>query len=492
MNFDWNDNLTCSFTNEEFTPDSLDRAKYAEYLTNYLKNYKNESYVFNINSPWGSGKTYFIKRWANTLAEKHPVIYFNSWKHDNNNEPLVLILSEIIKGLRILISGNTEKLNELQNKTVTVLKRVAPTLCKGVFQKLTGTSFDELVGNGQADEEESGDNKVGGELGAALAQALLDLHDEQAQAIESLKNEVELILEDVLTNDESERRKRRPMYVFIDELDRCRPTFAIELLEVIKHIFDIPKIIFVIATDTEQLQHSIKAVYGNDFAAEKYLMRFFNRSFSLPQPSQKEFLSNHRSFELISERLSSTSNLCLYEFTFDINVALVAYIFENLGIDLRTADQIIERVNSVLLNHESEKGVMLLIFLEALRVRKRTLFESLMNNKFGHQPTSDFHDITMDNSRKFDLVVSPRYMESAFFNGMSRNGRTREPRQALRTININTIAHECILIMSEREARLQSSSYSSFTSYLFESLNATDDYSLQRYKNYVEIASNLY
>ncbi len=97
VDYDWSKEIECSLTKEKLSHDMLNRVSYAEYLTTYLKQYKNESYVFNINSSWGSGKTYFIKRWANSLKEKHPVIYFNSWKFDHNNEPLILILSEIIQ-----------------------------------------------------------------------------------------------------------------------------------------------------------------------------------------------------------------------------------------------------------------------------------------------------------------------------------------------------------------------------------------------------------
>jgi len=58
------------------------------------------------------------------------------------------------------------------------------------------------------------------------------------------------------------------MFILIDELDRCRPTYAIELLENIKHLFDIEGLYFIIATDSTQLSYSINAVYGNKFASE--------------------------------------------------------------------------------------------------------------------------------------------------------------------------------------------------------------------------------
>jgi hypothetical protein len=80
-----------------------------------------------------------------------------------------------------------------------------------------------------------------------------------------------------------------PMFVFIDELDRCRPSFAIRMLEEAKHLFDIDGIVFVIATDSEQLAHSIRAVYGEGFEARRYLRRFFDRVFVFPETDRTEF-----------------------------------------------------------------------------------------------------------------------------------------------------------------------------------------------------------
>ncbi|TOL41491.1 hypothetical protein CGH98_24085, partial [Vibrio parahaemolyticus] len=78
--------------------------------------------------------------------------------------------------------------------------------------------------------------------------------------------------------------------VFIDELDRCRPSYAVEMLEVIKHFFELDNVVFVVATDTEQLQHAVKAVYGQLFDAQLYLGRFFRRRFSLLELSRKQFI----------------------------------------------------------------------------------------------------------------------------------------------------------------------------------------------------------
>ncbi|ELA9371626.1 hypothetical protein QUO16_002867 [Vibrio parahaemolyticus] len=81
-----------------------------------------------------------------------------------------------------------------------------------------------------------------------------------------------------------------PIIVLIDELDRCRPDYAIKTLEVIKHFFDVEGCNFLIATDTKSLQESIKAVYGSNFDSERYLRRFFNQSVVLQRPSIREYL----------------------------------------------------------------------------------------------------------------------------------------------------------------------------------------------------------
>jgi predicted KAP-like P-loop ATPase len=62
----------------------------------------------------------------------------------------------------------------------------------------------------------------------------------------------------------------------VDELDRCRPTYAIQTLELVKHLFNVPGLIFIFALDIEQLSHSVQTVYGQNMDAQGYLCRFFD------------------------------------------------------------------------------------------------------------------------------------------------------------------------------------------------------------------------
>jgi hypothetical protein len=496
INYDWSEEITCSLTKELLSSDMLGRVKYAEYLTTYLKQYKNESYVFNINSSWGSGKTYFIKRWANSLQEKHPVIYFNSWKFDHNNEPLILILSEVIQQLNDLVSDPEKKeLKQSLAKSVTqTMKHIAPTLSKGIFKKISGVNWDDLSEDTEQSAEDKDNIKLGGELVSVSTKALLNLHVEQQNSIEDLKGQVSEILSTVLTIDNADNTKRwSPMYVFIDELDRCRPTFAIEVLEVIKHIFDIPRIIFVIATDTEQLQHSIKAVYGHDFDAEKYLMRFFNRSFALPTPILKDFINQLSGIELIKERLVKTSSFNIFEIDDKGALRFIAMIFEGVNLDLRSVDQIIERVSSILVNHEGELGVVLLLVLECIRTKQQSAFDNLWSKRIHSHGTGEnqlsFFIQSLVGVREESLIElesSSNINKSTYIDNLNDFSKLHNGK----TVKLSSIIHFLVMqVNPSTQININSNEYNMQTAYYLESLGNNTD--IIRFKDYVELASNL-
>ena len=75
----------------------------------------------------------------------------------------------------------------------------------------------------------------------------------------------------------------KPIILFIDELDRCRPDYAVDMLEVIKHVFDIENVKVVLVTNTKQLRATINHRYGVEVDAQKYLDKFLKYSFALPE-----------------------------------------------------------------------------------------------------------------------------------------------------------------------------------------------------------------
>jgi len=79
------------------------------------------------------------------------------------------------------------------------------------------------------------------------------------------------------------------LIVFIDELDRAKPSYAVHLLEQVKHYLCIDNVTFVFSTNLAELQNTIKHYYGESFDACRYLDRFFDLRISLPLSDKKGF-----------------------------------------------------------------------------------------------------------------------------------------------------------------------------------------------------------
>ncbi|MGL6393206.1 KAP family P-loop NTPase fold protein [Aeromonas veronii] len=244
---------------EELAGDRLERARYAEFLTNYLAaEGKQRNYVLNLNAEWGAGKTWFIKRWYMELKAHYPTVYIDAWQQDFSDDPLLTVISSIIDQLK-MISGKENPIPEGMRQRLLGLFKVGGKLALKAAIKKAGLEEDDF--------------SLEGEDANLLVDALCSNQKERYESIQYLKQEIRQWVEGAVGL--SERELDYPAFILIDELDRCRPSYAVEMLETIKHIFDIPGVVFVLATDTEQLQHAIKVIYGDGFDAESYLGRFF-------------------------------------------------------------------------------------------------------------------------------------------------------------------------------------------------------------------------
>ncbi|MXS83798.1 KAP family P-loop NTPase fold protein [Nitrosomonas oligotropha] len=267
----------------EWAGDVLQRKKYADFLTQYLVA-KKDPFVININAPWGSGKTFFIEHWYDDLKKEHPCVLFNAWENDFSNDPLLSVISCIEKDLSPLLSVTDKENNEIKSRFSTVgeyLKSIAPILVRAVVSKAIGKDgLEELQQLNEKDE------KAATEIVEKVTEKLIQNNKTVEKAIESFEKSLEELIEKLTCN---QKCLKKPLFIFIDELDRCRPLYAIELLERIKHLFGVPGIVFVIATDTEQLKHSVNAIYGSGFDSNTYLRRFFDQSYTLTLPDYIEY-----------------------------------------------------------------------------------------------------------------------------------------------------------------------------------------------------------
>lgn len=245
--------------------DFMERKPSADFLTSYILSNAHIK-VLNVNSPWGTGKSFFLERWAKMLSDDHVCVRFNAWETDYSAEPLVALIACIEEQLTDPSELSSTKVGAaVINTGSTLIKKAGPLILKGLVRKFSGVELDDLLAKGAEDAVDS------------VVEGLIRDQVETRNSVKEFKTEVTARLSQA-AND---RALKSPAFIFIDELDRCRPTYAIELLERIKHFFELEDCRFVIASDSTQLAHSIRAVYGQGFASERYLNRFFDAEFRL-------------------------------------------------------------------------------------------------------------------------------------------------------------------------------------------------------------------
>lgn len=369
--------------------DLLGRSNEAAYLKRYVENaFKMDkahetSLVLNINSEWGSGKTWFLERFSKELQKNHPVIYFDAWSNDFTKDALMSFVSTVCNDLEKQFE------QELSTKTsILKLKETAYKFIKPSLPVLLSALVKHYVGFNILQENEASDNvdateskqiqsiqDVSSSLTSIAASAAIESFHEEKGGIENFRRTLISLIEHIKSNKSADYL---PLCIFVDELDRCRPTYAIELLESIKHLFNIPGIFFIIASDTKQLSHSIKVVYGHNFNAAAYLKRFFYSEYMLSVPDYKSmashlFLDFHYGNKLF---LPNSINSSLGGAS-----GFFSKIAEFFRLTVREQEQAFSVLkNCVLVMDAPEVHAIFISFLVCLKLKKEDFYDALAAN----------------------------------------------------------------------------------------------------------------
>ncbi|WP_421283018.1 KAP family P-loop NTPase fold protein [Aeromonas veronii] len=376
--FNWDDAVqwdgpgAIAGSEESLSADRLDRARYAEFLTNYLAaEGKQRNYVLNLNAEWGAGKTWFIKRWYMELKAHYPTVYIDAWQQDFSDDPLLTVISSIIDQLKDATGNKVAIPDGVKSKLLGLLKVGGKLVLKSAIKK-AGL--------------EDGDFSMEGEDADKLVDTLCSNHKERYESIQYLKQEIRQWVEAAVSANldqlDGQGRLDYPAFILIDELDRCRPSYAVEMLETIKHIFDIKRVVFVLATDTEQLQHAIKVIYGEGFDAQNYLGRFFQRRFTLNKKSRREFISN-----ILEGRILPDGSTMVWPELNNSRVLLevVTAVSDSLELSLRQTEQIIDRLLFVMRKPRRRKvNLVFLMYLFALHEKDYQLYSGVSDGALSY------------------------------------------------------------------------------------------------------------
>jgi len=345
----------------------LERAKFALPLREIVKSYS-DGCVLAINGKWGTGKTTFVKMWQEYL-EKYDIqtLYYNAWKNDFVSDPLVSLLGELSKFDEV--NGAKEKMEGVVSVAGRIIMDMAPAIARGVVKKVSGIDADEIgdiISDGVAS-------------GSVMLKHEIEKYKEQKSTLEHFRTKLEELVEIICNGN--------PLVFIIDELDRCNPAFAVKVLERIKHLFDIPNIVFVLSIDKEQLCHSICGYYGSEsIDAQEYLRRFIDIEFSLPQPNAENFcnyLYDYYEFDDFfnnQERLDYFRNRDEATSLKKMARELMAY----LNLPLRMVDRIFSNTRLALRmfsysNYVHEKMLFILVYL---RICKFSVYDKMRHHDY--------------------------------------------------------------------------------------------------------------
>jgi hypothetical protein len=299
--------------NNPWKDDIFERRTHGRRLASLLGSLESP-HVVSVRADWGSGKSVFLRRLSAQLElAGTPTVLIDAWKSDYLDDPMLAFISALnIRSKKHFDDHKDEARKRKIDEALSAIARygtqmVVPTI-EVLSSALPGVS--ELVKHGAGAVKE-------------LGSKMLDWEERQRGAQEGFR-EALIDLRVQLTGATKGRAVKRPIVIIIDELDRCRPSYAIKTLERIKHFFDVAGVLFVIATDKANLPAAVSSVYGIDVdQAERYLRRFIDIEYTLPEPSTDAFvasLSGHFGLSKLAEELDEETWMQAY---------LGAY--ENLG-----------------------------------------------------------------------------------------------------------------------------------------------------------------
>lgn len=253
-----------------FEGDLFDRAKLAEQLTGFLSRMPDGA-VIAVDSPWGEGKTWFGKRWRASLQDQgFKTAYIDCFQRDHLDDPFTMITSEFIE---LAKAGKPE----IQTKLLDAGKKLGAALLPAATKFAVNTVGHWALGNAKLSEDltkslDALDASAAGALEKLVAAQLLEYHA-STKSIETFKQSLAEV------SAESEK----PIVIFLDELDRCRPDFAVRTIERVKHFFDAPGVIFIMLLNQRQLAAAVEGLYGPKVDADAYLSKFIPISLTLPK-----------------------------------------------------------------------------------------------------------------------------------------------------------------------------------------------------------------
>ena len=304
-----------------------------------------------IDGGWGTGKTEFCQKLIRLMQQQrrnYQPVYIDAFRSDHSGEPLLALLAEIIKTCTPEDTDGqpSEKRKNITRKIAKAAGFGIKTVAKAAASHLLKQSTDDLaeglqqIMNDGQDADSLAETVT--DAAATIASHTIDatveaLLKEQIEAEKNLKT---------LKACLKEFAEAKPIILFIDELDRCRPDYAVDMLEVIKHVFEVENVKVVLVTNTKQLRAAINHRYGVEVDAQKYLDKFLKYSFALPDKvvtpfGMRQALVSVEYFKQLIRKSRMASKLQALIDERNLTIKFISDMIERNNISLRETERLV-------------------------------------------------------------------------------------------------------------------------------------------------------
>lgn len=349
--------------------------------------------VYAITGDWGTGKTSFVKMWENKFLSKNKYIHIDSFKMDYESDPFMML----IKNFKYFIENNIKNIETEKERLLNKAKEIF------TLKNMLKLGFNILV------EKTVVTEPVKNFLNDTYNSCFDELSKEQ-----TLYDELKSILETITEKLEF------TLYIIIDELDRCRPDFALETLERVKHLFSVKKVKYIIVYNEKVMKSIIHQKYGVEIDAKRYLDKFIQKSYTLNNTNNYNSWFLHEMYKIFEK-----INTGMYGFLQDNSNNFIS-IAKKYNISLRDIQQILKRLVQIDIYNDG-KSCASLATVEILKYANEDEYETLVryyyeNNSFSSNTPSRvnlkkiYHSFKVPIGEKTQTNIEP--YEAAFYFAM--------------------------------------------------------------------------
>ena len=392
-----------------------------------------------IDGKWGTGKTEFCFKLKNLIEDdssnNYKVGYVNAFQADHANEPLLALIAEVAR-----FHSNDKEKSEFIRKAIPYLRLVTGVGLKAAVGFVFGRYAVDIP-----DALTDGLNEIKDGSSSLIDQSLESLIKDQVEAEKNLAT-----LKDALIKISAET----PIILLIDELDRCRPDFAVMMLETIKHVFDVKNVQIVLITNAEQLKATIKHSYGSETNSQDYLYKFFKYQIKLPttiKDIEGRSIENNVTYFRATVQASKVipqdfkDNEYIYEIPTFLDVG---------GMSLRNIEQIVRCVETLVVFEDKEisqspsSEQIMMVFLSFVYIIDKKILQQVSNKNIISKDFLDFMGCTRLVLPKDHIIVEQNYVRSLIlmvFDKLNSNNNIYIPREDHQTGNQGQFILERIL-----------------------------------------------